>query len=70
MGRPLAEAERLLAGAGMAVVEVTRTGPPGGRSGGTLRVVRVRQSAQGVHLLVAAAMPLPEGKVPHEQPDR
>lgn len=59
---PLAEAERLMAEAGVRVVEVTRTAPPGGGPGGPLRVVRERWSAEGVHLVVAAAVPMPEGK--------
>jgi hypothetical protein len=62
LGLPLAEAERVMAETGVRVVEVTRTAPPGGGPDGPLRVVRERWSAEGVHLVVAATVPMPEGK--------
>ena len=62
LGLPLAEAERVMAEAGVRVVEVTRTAPPGGAPEGPLRVVRERRSAEGMHLVVAAAVPMPEAK--------
>jgi hypothetical protein len=70
---PLAEAKEMLERAGVAVVEVAETRPPEagkppgvapvrcaqGRPRGPLRVVRERYSADGAHLVVAAAVPLP-----------
>lgn len=65
----LAEAKEMLERAGVAVVEVAETSSPGlapasggraqGRPRGPLRVVRERYSAEGAHLVVAAAVPLP-----------
>jgi hypothetical protein len=73
IGRSLEEARLVLEEAGLAVVAVSLTGPPGGGSGaparvpaGTRRVVRQRRARQatgaraGVELVVAASVELAE----------
>jgi hypothetical protein len=50
---PLPEATRALGQAGIGLVEVIHTAPPGGRPGGPERVVRERYSAEGAQLTVA-----------------
>jgi hypothetical protein len=67
---PLAEAKEMLERAGVAVVEVAETCPPGAqganlRAGAPRRVVRERYSAEGAHLIVAAAMALPAEEGSH-----
>jgi hypothetical protein len=54
LARRLDAARRILAEAGVTVLSVTQTSPPKGPDSGPLRVVRAREEAEGVHLLVAA----------------
>jgi hypothetical protein len=63
VGRLLEEAERILAEHGIAVAEVKRTESPLRSPAGPLRVVRERRTPEGVQLLVAAMVPLPEPEV-------
>ncbi len=63
VGRKLAEAQQLLAAAGVPVLAVTETAPPRARRPqGPPRVVRQRTGPEGVSLVVAASIPLPEKK--------
>jgi hypothetical protein len=62
IGRPLAEAERVLVGRGAVVLEVRRTEPPGRAPSGPLRVVRERWENGGVRLLAAASVEITREK--------
>jgi hypothetical protein len=62
IARELSEARRVLAEAEVAVTATTRTGPPGEAPSGPLRVVRQRETAEGVELVVAASVALSGGE--------
>ena len=66
IGRPLDIAEGMLREAGVTAVSVRRSQPPRGGPGGPLRVIRQREAAQGVELVVAASVPLPETEESHD----
>ncbi len=58
---------RLLAAADVTEVEVTETAPPRSRQlAGPRRVVRQRDIAQGVSLVVTATVPSPQGEDSHD----
>jgi hypothetical protein len=56
---PLDEAKRMIGEADLVIAETTISSPPNGSPAGPLRVIRLRQSPDGVHLVVAAALPQP-----------
>jgi len=58
VGRTLAEAQVLLEQAGVKVLEVVSTQPPGRAPEGPLRVVAERRCADGVRLVVAPSVAL------------
>ncbi len=58
VGRPLEEARRLLEAAGVKLLNVLETRSPRGGPTGPLRVVRQRETAEGVVLTTAASAPL------------
>jgi hypothetical protein len=62
IARELSEARRVLAEAEVAAAAPTRTGPPGEAPCGPLRVVRQRETAEGVELVVAASVALSGGE--------
>ncbi len=64
IGRTLAEAERLLAGAGVELLGVEVTRPPGDAPTGPLRVIRERWEEGGIRLLVAPSVALREERGP------
>jgi len=66
IARPLLVAERLLADAGVAAVEVQRTEPPRGGPAGPLRVIRQRETADGIELVVAPSVPLLNREEAHD----
>ena len=67
LGLPREEAERRLAEAGVAKVEVTETASPKARQlAGPRRVVRQRSTAEGVSLIVAATVPSLQGEDSHD----
>jgi hypothetical protein len=66
LARPLSEARQMLESAGVTLLGVEQTAPPGGAPAGPLRVVRQRPAADGVCLVAAASVPLTEGKDSHE----
>jgi len=61
IGRPLAEAQRLVCQAGLQVT-ITHTSPPASPPSGPRRIIRQRLLPEGVELVVAASVPLSEGK--------
>ena len=62
IARELSEARRVLAEAGVTAAATSRTGPPGKGPSGPLRVVRQRETAEGVELVVAASVALSGGE--------
>jgi len=63
---PLEAAERLLGDAGVVAVRVRRTQPPRGGPAGPLRVIRQRETHDGVELVVSPSAPLPERETSHD----
>jgi hypothetical protein len=66
IARPLEGAERLLGAAGVVAVGVERTQPPRGGPAGPLRVIRQRETSDGVELVVSPSLPLPERERSHD----
>jgi hypothetical protein len=62
----LDDAERMLREEGVTAVDVIRTQPPRGGPAGPLRVVRQRQTHDGVELMVSPSAPLPEREKSHD----
>lgn len=62
----LPEARRCLEGAGVEVVGLVETAPPGRRPSGPLRVVGQRIGEKGVELVVAASVALSEERDNHD----
>jgi len=60
IGRRLAQAREILERAGVAVVAVEETRPPRAPLEGPRRVVRQRRTDEGLSLVVAASLTLPE----------
>ena len=66
IARPLEAAERLLGDAGVAAVRVRRTQPPRGGPSGPLRVIRQRETRDGIELVVSPSVPLPQREKSHD----
>jgi hypothetical protein len=67
VARPLTEARLLLEEAGVQVLSIVETAPPGGLPKGPMRVVRERWTAEGVHLVAAASIVLPGSDHGHDR---
>ena len=66
IARPLGAAERLLGDAGVVAVRVDRAHPPRGGPAGPLRVIRQRETRDGIELVVSPSVPLPEKEESHD----
>ncbi len=66
LARSVADARRILEAAGVPVLCIEQTAPPGGAPTGPPRVVRERSTPEGVCLVTAASIPRPEGTDSHD----
>ena len=66
LAHTLPEARRLLAAAGVRLLEIKQTAPPHGGPSGPLRVVRERATSEGVYLVAAASIALDEERDCHD----